>query len=413
MRTPSGKRRFEWRNGTLFQNSMVEPGVEWEVVQTKDTITEGKKRFNQKALLAKTARVGKDGRIEYGDLPPGGEKCLAHQNTNMSCIACHSSWNPSCYGCHLPQRANVKLPSLHNEGDVTRNIVSYNFQTLREDVYMLARDGDVTCNRIGPARSSCAVHVGSYNGLRESIYVQQQTISGCGQSGIAFSTNVPHTVRGKDGRRRAATATSPPRTTTTPSWLSSSCTATGLSELHRPIHLVAAGKHGLEAVEVTERDEPQAVIGSSLHKLAFPDHFEEHEKRHHKLEISHEHPGKDISEQIFKPWLESNVQALLARGEFLYAACGEAGVRIFDIAFIDHKGFSERIATAPVSPLGQQFYIRTKYATSLAAPDNDRTRPDAQAVQGEQRGAGPRDVRQPVHHRQVRGPDHCRGGGGA
>ncbi len=31
---------------------------------------------------------------------------------------------------------------------------------------------------------------------RESIYVQQQTISGEGLSGIAFSTNVPHTVRG-------------------------------------------------------------------------------------------------------------------------------------------------------------------------------------------------------------------------
>src|SRR5262249_41641 len=36
--------------------------------------------------------------------------------------------------------------------------------------------------------------------------------------------------------------------------------------------------------------------------------------------------------------------------------------------FIDHKGFSERIATAPVSPFGQRFYVKTRYATSLAAP---------------------------------------------
>ncbi len=93
----------------------------------------------------------------------------------MSCIACHSSWNPSCFGCHLPQKANKKMPALHNEGDVSRNFVSYNFQTLRDDVYMLARDGDVTGNKIGPARSSCAIHVGSYNANRESIYVQQQT----------------------------------------------------------------------------------------------------------------------------------------------------------------------------------------------------------------------------------------------
>ena len=43
-------------------------------------------------------------------------------------------------------------------------------------------------------------------------------------------------------------------------------------------------------------------------------------------------------------------------------------MRVFDIAFIDHKGFSERIATAPVSPLGQRFFVRTKYATAVAAP---------------------------------------------
>ena len=34
---------------------------------------------------------------------------------------------------------------------------------------------------------------------------------------------------------------------------------------------VATGEHGLAAVVVTERDEPQAVIGSSLHRLAYPD----------------------------------------------------------------------------------------------------------------------------------------------
>jgi hypothetical protein len=368
MRTPWGKRRFEWRNGVLYQNSMVEPGLEWELVQTKDTVTAGKKRFNEKALLAKTARLGTDGRIEFGEIPPGGEKCLAHQNSNMSCIACHSSWNPSCYGCHLPQRANVKTPFLTNEGDVTKNHVSYNFQTLRSDVFMLARDGDVTGNRVGPSRSSCAVHVGSYNGLREAIYYQQQTISSDGLSGIAFSTNVPHTVRGKHDTKMCTDCHISSKNDNNAIMAQLLMQGTGYLNFIGRFAWVAAGKHGLEAVEVSERDEPQAVIGSSFHKVAYPDKYEEHEKRHHKLEFSHEHPGKDIAEQIFKPWMESNVQALLARGEFLYAACGEAGVRAFDIAFTDHKGFSERIATAPVSPFGQQTYIRTKYATSLASP---------------------------------------------
>ena len=57
-----------------------------------------------------------------------------------------------------------------------------------------------------------------------------------------------------------------------------------------------------------------------------------------------------------------------ARGEYLYAACGEDGLRVFDIAFIDEKAFSERITTAPVSPIGQRFYVPTTYGTAVAAP---------------------------------------------
>ena len=49
--------------------------------------------------------------------------------------------------------------------------------------------------------------------------------------------------------------------------------------------------------------------------------------------------------------MKVNVLAVQNRGEYLYAACGEAGVRVYDISFVDHKGFSERIFTAPVSPL--------------------------------------------------------------
>jgi len=33
---------------------------------------------------------------------------------------------------------------------------------------------------------------------------------------------------------------------------------------------VAEGNEGLEAVVVSEREEPQAVLGSELHQLAFP-----------------------------------------------------------------------------------------------------------------------------------------------
>ena len=384
-KTPWGKPRFERVGNKLIQRSVMEPALSWEIVQVRDTIDCASPKYNPKAALAKTVRFDENDDMVWGSLPQPGEKC-AHTNDNMNCIACHSSWNPSCYGCHLPQRANRKMPSLHNEGDISRNYVSYNFQTLRDDVFMLARDGFATGNKIGPSRSSCAIHVGSYNKNRESIYVQQQTISGEGMSGIAFSTNVPHTVRG--GPPRVEGLRDPGRHRQLPSE-TKMCTDCHLSAaddnnaimaqllMHGTGALnfigrycwVAAGDHGMEAVIVTEQDEPQAVIGSSLHELAYPQEFEEHVARGRQLEQAHEHPGIDVGDQLLRPFREKpEILQLQHRGEYLYAACGAGGLRVFDIAFIDHKGFSERIVTAPVSPVGQKFYVKTQYATAVAAP---------------------------------------------
>ena len=56
-----------------------------------------------------------------------------------------------------------------------------------------------------------------------------------------------------------------------------------------------------------------------------------------------------------------------------------AGLRVFDIAFIDDKSFSERITTAPVSPLGQQFYVPDEVRRRRRRPVHARARPDAHA----------------------------------
>jgi hypothetical protein len=367
LRTPSGKRRFERRGDKIYQNAMVEDGLSWEIPQTIDTITPGNEHYNAKSALAKTVRFEND-KMVWGDLPKDAKCKCAHANENMNCIACHSSWNASCFGCHLPQKANIKLPMLHNEGDVTRNQISYNFQTLRYDVFMLARDGNATGNRIGPARSSCAVHVGSYNQNRESIYVQQQTISGEGLSGIAFSSNVPHTVRGGDGTKQCTDCHVSKKNDNNAIMAQLLMQGTNYTNFIGRYCWAAAGDHGLTAVEVTERDEPQAVIGSRLHSLAFPQEYCRHLARGGRLEIAHEHPGKDIADQLLHPAQKPEVLAVQLRGEYLYAACGAGGVRVYDVAFIDDKGFSERVSTAPVSPLGQQFYVPTKYCTAVAAP---------------------------------------------
>src|SRR5208282_71319 len=243
-----------------------------------------------------------------------------------------------------------------------------NFQTLRDDVFMLARDGLATNQRINPARSSYAIHVTSYNNNRESIYTQQQTISGEGLSGIAFSTNVPHTVRGKGETKMCSDCHVSKNNDNNAIMAQLLMQGTNYVNFIGRYCWVAAGEHGLAAVEVTEREEPQAVIGSSLHHLAFPEYFDKHLERDRLLEHAQEHPGRDISDNLLHPCRKTEILGLLARGEYLYAACGEGGFRAFDISMIDHKGFSERFFTAPVSPVGQRFYVPSQYATAVAAP---------------------------------------------
>ncbi|PYS29549.1 MAG: hypothetical protein DMF75_17115, partial [Acidobacteria bacterium] len=188
---------IQLKNGDIIQNSLVVPGRWWRIVQTADTIAPGTRDYSEKSRYAKTIR--KDN-TTWGDVPSDDNQ-LAHRDSNMTCFSCHSSWMTSCFGCHLSMQANRKMPNRHNEGGDSRNFTQYNFQVLRDDVFMLGRDGTVTGNRIAPVRSSSAVLVSSQNQNREWIYSQQQTISAEGFAGQTFNTHVPHTVRARETKQ--------------------------------------------------------------------------------------------------------------------------------------------------------------------------------------------------------------------
>lgn len=388
LRTPWGQRRFEWRGHQLYQHSMVTKGLEWEVPQVLDTITPGAPHYNEKSRLAKTLR--RDGST-WGDVPRD-ESRLAHTNQSMTCIACHTSWTTSCFGCHLPQKANKRKPMLHNEGQDLRNYIEYNFQTLRDDVFMLGRNGTVTGRRINPIRSACAVLVGSQNQNREWIYSQQQTVSAEGYSGTAFSSFVPHTVRGKETKQCTDCHLS--RENDNNAWMAMVLMqGTNFYNFLGRYVYVAEGHEGFEAVVTTEPDEPQAVIGSYLHQVAYPENYKKHKARRSELNEAYHHPGNDI---LSRPGHGTEVLGIQLRGEYLYTANGPGGFRAYDVAQIDQKGFSERVVTAPVSPLGQQFYVKTKYATAVASPSTmavDPTRPH----RPENQEANYRDDKQPIH----------------
>jgi hypothetical protein len=242
---------------------------------------------------------------------------------------------------------------LHNEGLTTRNWTSYNFQVLRDDGYMLAVDGTVTGHRIAPARSSCAILVSSQNANREWLYNTQQTVSTEGFSGQAFSTFVPHTVRARE--TKTCTDCHVSAAGDNNAWMSMLLLqGTNFVNFMGRYVYVATGNKGFAAVVTAEHDEPEAVIGSDLQRMAYPDDFRKHVEQKRELVTAYRHDGTVLDVQL--------------RGEYAYAAMGAGGFRVFDVANIDNKGFSERVVTAPVSPVGQRLYVKTRYATAVATP---------------------------------------------
>ena len=353
--TPFGP-RFVWEGSALYQQSSMSPDVRWEVPQTIDTIDPLSPHYNHKSAYAKTLR--RDGDKWGGVLPTAPEERrvkLAHDNTAMDCQICHTSWATSCFGCHLPMKANQRVPQNKFEGVTDRNFTTYNPQVVRDDVFMLGIDGTVKKNRMAVIRSSSAVVVSSQNANREWVYSQQQTFSAEGYSGQAFNPHFPHTTSSV-GTTKNCTDCHLSKENDNNAWMTQLLGfGTGTVNFFGRYAYVGEGREGLHAVIWTEADEPQAVIGSHLHSIAYPANYKKHVDLGSELQEAYEHSGKDI-------------QDLVLRGEYLYTANGPGGFEAFDVANIDQKGFSERIVTSPVSPLGQRTYVHTPYATSVALP---------------------------------------------
>jgi hypothetical protein len=358
LRTQDGRRRFEWRGGRLYQRSALDAGLEWEMTLVKDTVTPGNAKYNEKAARAKLMHAGGSGRAgEWG----AGTGELAHGNDKMTCFSCHLSWTTSCAGCHLPIQANWKTERNHYEGGETRNFATYNPQVARDDMFQLGKHGPVKGGRIAPVRSSSALVLSSTNINRERIYIQQPPVAASGFSSQAFAPHYPHTERKTETKTCGDCHVSAAND-------NNAIMAQLLLQGTNFVNFVGFNawlgedKH-VEAVQVTEWDEPQAVIGSYLHRYAYPDWFAQHEKRSGRLPEAHDHRAGGA------------VGCVAVRGEYLYAAEGAGGLRVYDIASIANKGTSQRIITAPFSPLGHDTHVASKSATCVALPTNQAINP--------------------------------------
>ncbi len=377
LRNPDGQRRFEWFEDdegrrVLIQRSVLDPKIEWKVSLVKDTVDRTHPRFNMKAARAKM--MGSNG-ADYGWGPGVAKENRAHGDDKMACFTCHLSWTTSCGGCHLPIEANWKTKGHKYEGEETRNFATYNPQVARDDMFQLGRHQTTKGNIIAPVRSTSALILSSTNVNRERIYVQQPPISAAGFSSQAFAPHFPHTVRTKETKTCSDCHISEAEdnnATVTQTLLLGTNFVNFVG-----LHAWAGLEGGFEAVRVTEWDEPQAVIGSYLHRYAYPDWYKMHVDQN----------GRELKEwtrgQIFDKKFsgETNhteqfanivqgtkdrVGCLQLRGEYMFVAEGKGGFRAYDVASIGNKGFSERIISAPFSPLGQDTRVDTTNATCVA-----------------------------------------------
>jgi hypothetical protein len=353
------------------------------VKQVPDIVNPVSGDYNEKAARHKLVKTTGD----------GGECERAHDEDDMSCFACHSSWVTSCGGCHLPIQANWKTERHHYEGGETRNFATYNPQVAREAMFQLGRHGEVKGGTIAPVRSSSALVLSSTDINRNRIYVQQPPVSASGFSSQAFAPHFPHTVRTTETKQCADCHVSSAGDNNA---VMAQLLLLGTNFVNfLGWNAWVGGEDEITASQVTEWDEPQAVIGSYLHEHAYPDWYRDHQGR--GRELTRLTPGTLDGDPGWVRGLREffqgdffggaiydgayghhagRVGCLQLRGEDLYTAEGRKGMRAYDVQAIGNKGFSERIVTAPFSPLGQDTRVDTENATCVALPTNQPVRPD-------------------------------------
>ena len=176
----------------------------------------------------------------------------------------------------MPIEANAKTARNHYEGGETRNFATYNPQVARDDMFLLGRREPAAGGKIAPVRSSSALVLSSTNANREKIYIQQPPIAASGYSSQAFNPHYPHTERKTETKTCTDCHLSKENDNNA---IMAQLLAQGTNFINFVGYNAYVGGDGeISSINVTEWDEPQAVVGSFLHRYAYPDWFAEHDK---------------------------------------------------------------------------------------------------------------------------------------
>jgi hypothetical protein len=349
--TPFGKPWLEIKGGKVIQHSKMKDGLSWEVKQVRDSIDPAHPAYNAKA--AKAMGLRKDGSVG----PVASEDDLAHKTNVMECSSCHASWNSGCYGCHLSVRVNTKTKEIHVGNEPSRVYTDYFPQLLKAENNMMGISGSRQGNKISPFRPANPVFITLAERNRNTAVHEQPTISSPGFSGFAYTPNPPHTIRNKESRDCEDCHVS--KSGDNNAWLAGvlGMGANGANMTGDFVY-VANGAGGVQGIRVAEGYEPRPVIGSWLHQQAYPNDYKKFVDGGRKLGEAHSAMG-------------NNVRSIVRRGEFLFAADGPGGFRVYDIFAIGNKAVAQKIVPAAFSPLGQVVQVKTTDATAVALAANN------------------------------------------
>ena len=289
LRTPWGERRFYWKDGSLFQRSMLEKDQQWEVVQVLDSITPGNAHYNEKSRLAKT--IQKDGNT-WGDARVrAGEAGASEQPHDV---------------LHLSQLMGadlLRLPSFDDRQPAHAHAAQRRHHDAQLDVVQLpgaARrclqaghrwHGHGTSGRAG---ALCLRRPGELAERRprlDLLPAADHLRGGLQRTGVQYLRSAYGPGEGDEELHRLPCRA---QSGDNNAWMSQLLLqGTNFMNFMGRYIYVATGSKGYEAVAVTEHDEPPAVIGSDLQKLAYPDDYNEHIKNKRELKETYGHAGSE------------------------------------------------------------------------------------------------------------------------
>ena len=324
LRTPDGRKRFEWVDGALYQRSMLDPKLEWKMSLVKNSVDPASPGLQRQGGARETdvegpnepalgrgrraATIWRTRTTTWSAIP-----ATRRGRTVAAAAICRSkrTGRPSGTTTRAARRATSRPTTRRSRA--TRCSCSAG----------AVRRKAARSRRFARRPRWC---LSSTNANREQIYIQQPPIAASGFSSQAFNPHYPHTERKTETKTCSDCHLSAAGDNNA---IMAQLLMLGTNFVNFVGFNAWVGEAGeISAVQVTEWDEPQAVIGSYLHRYAYPDWY-----------AAHKANGRMLENRARATPRATRTVCSCAVNTSMWRK-GASGARVYDVASIANKGVS-------------------------------------------------------------------------